>query len=105
MQQLSPWRQQVHETTLQQHAEHRQRFDRFLEAGRPAPVPSHPAPVAVPLRARGEMRQRILTLLRDSPDGLSPAQIRQRLGIENDVGSTMQALLRDGFLRRVARGQ
>ena len=95
----------MHETTLQPHAEHRQRFDRFLEGRTAGASALDPAPVAVPLRARGEMRQRMLTLLRDYPDGLSPAQTRQRLGIEKDVGSTMQAMLRDGFLRRVARGQ
>ncbi len=51
------------------------------------------------------MRQRILTLLRDYPDGLSPAQTRQRLGIEKDLGSTMKAMLRDGLLRRVEPGR
>lgn len=104
-QQLSTWLRQLHETTLQQHAENMQRFDRLLEAGRPAPVPSHPVPVAVPPRERGNMRQRIVALLRDYPDGLSPAQTRQVLGAQKDLGSTMKAMVRDGLLRRVALGQ
>ena len=104
-QQLSTWLRQLHETTLQQHAENMHRFDRFLEAGRPAPVPYHPAPVVVSHRDRGDMRQRIIELLRNYPDGLSPAQTRQRLGIENDVGSTMKAMLRDGLLRRLGPGR
>lgn len=51
------------------------------------------------------MRQRILVLLRDYPDGLSPAQIRQLLGVEKNLGSTMQAMLRDGLLRRIETGR
>lgn len=82
-----------------------QQSQRLLEAGQPAPAPSHRAPVAVSHRERGDMRQRILTLLRDYPDGLSPAQTRQQLGVEKDLGSTMKAMLRDGLLRRVALGQ
>jgi hypothetical protein len=103
--QLSTWLRQLHETTLQQHAENMQRFDRVREAGRPAPVPYHPAPVIVSHPHRGDMRQRILTLLREYSDGLSPAQTRQRLGTQKDLGSTMKAMLRDGLLRRVAPGQ
>ena len=82
-----------------------QQSQRLLEAGPPAPVSSHPAPVAVSHRDRGDMRQRIVALLRDYPDGLSPAQTRQRLGTQKDLGSTMKAMLRDGLLRRVALGQ
>ena len=104
-QQLSTWLRQLHETTLQQHAENMQRFDRLLEAGRPAPMPYHPAPVAISPRGRGDMRQRIVALLRDYPDGLSPAQTRQRLGVEKDLGSTMKATLRDGLLRRLGSGR
>ena len=87
-----------------------QQSQRLLEAGSPAPVPYHPAPyhpapVAISPRGRGDMRQRILTLLRDYRDGLSPAQTRQRLGIEKDLGSTMKAMLRDDLLKRVEPGR
>jgi hypothetical protein len=86
-----------------------QRYDRLLDAPRPLPAPpgaATPSTRAASLAApRGDMRQRILTLLRDYPDGLSPAQTRQRLGVEKDLGSTMKAMLRDGLLRRVALGQ
>jgi hypothetical protein len=51
------------------------------------------------------MRQRILALLRDYPDGLSPAQTRQLLGVEKNLGSTMKAMLRDGLLRRIETGR
>ena len=68
-------------------------------------MPYHPAPVAISPRGRGDMRQRIVALLRDYPDGLSPAQTRQRLGVEKDLGSTMKATLRDGLLRRLEPGR
>ena len=66
--------------------------------GTPGALPPAPA-------TRGDMRQRILALLRDYPDGLSPAQTRQALGVEKDLGSTMKAMLRDGLLRRVELGR
>jgi hypothetical protein len=59
-----------------------QRYDRLLEAPRPAamspPAPRTPAPLEAP---RGEMRRRIVALLQAHPEGLSPAQTRQRLGV------------------------
>ena len=105
-QQLSAWLRQLHETALRQHAENMQRFDRLLEAARPATAPptSHVSP-ALPRHARRDMRQQIIELLRDYPDGLSPAQTRQRLGVEKDLGSTMKAMMRDGLLRRVEIGR
>jgi hypothetical protein len=51
------------------------------------------------------MRRRIVALVREYPEGLSPAQARQLLGVEKDLGSTMKAMMRDGLLRRVALGQ
>jgi hypothetical protein len=82
-----------------------QQSQRLLEAGPPAPGSYHPAPVAVSHRDRGDMRQQILALLREYPDGLSPAQTRQRLGVEKDLGSTMKGMLRDGLLRRLEPGR
>ena len=88
-----------------------QRYDRLLDAPRPlsglsiSTGPQGNVPVSVSPRDRGDMRQRIVALLRDYPNGLSPAQTRQRLGIEKDLGSTMKAMLRDGLLRRVEPGR
>jgi hypothetical protein len=82
-----------------------QQGQRLLNAGQQAPA-AHPAtPRSVPHRKRGDMRQRILALLREYPAGLSPAQTRQRLGVDKDLGSTMKAMMRDGLLRRVEIGR
>ena len=51
------------------------------------------------------MRRRIVALLQEHPEGLSPAQARQLLGIEKSLGSTMKAMVREGLLRRVAHGR
>jgi hypothetical protein len=82
-----------------------QQNQRLLEAPRPAPliapVPSVRAAHEAP---RGEMRQRIVVLLQQYPDGLSPAQTRQLLGIGKRLSDTMEAMARDGLLRRVEHG-
>jgi len=62
-------------------------------------------PQETPQSSRGAMRQRILTLLREHPEGLSPAQTRDQLGIDRDLNNTMHAMARDGLLRRVERGR
>jgi hypothetical protein len=51
------------------------------------------------------MRRRIVALLEEYPEGLSPVQTRQRLGLAKDLGSTMKAMARDGLLRRVETGR
>jgi len=58
-----------------------------------------------PQSSRGAMRQRILTLLREHPEGLSPAQTRDQLGIDRGLNNTMHAMARDGLLGRVERGR
>jgi hypothetical protein len=82
------------------------RYDRLLEAPRPAPL--SPAGAGNRTAAdvpRGEMRRRIVALLREHPEGLSPVQTRQLLSLEKDLGSTMKAMVRDGLLRRIAQGR
>ena len=81
------------------------RYDRLLEAPRP-PSPATPAAQTPTVRdaPRGEMRHRILALLQDHPEGLSPAQVRQLLGVDKSLRSTMQAMVRDGLLKRVEAG-
>jgi len=60
---------------------------------------------AAAMEPRGDMRQRIITLLRDYPEGLSPAQTRQYIGVAKDLGNTMKGMMRDGLLRRVELGR
>ena len=83
------------------------RYDRLLDMPRSAPTPAPPGPGApAALEApRGDMRRRIVALLQDHPDGLSPVQTRQLLGLDKDLGSTMKAMARDGLLRRVETGR
>jgi len=42
---------------------------------------------------------------RDQPEGLSHAQIRDRLGIDRDLNHTCFAMARDELLQRVERGR
>jgi hypothetical protein len=84
-----------------------QRYDRLLEA--PRSVPSMPASssfgVQQPSLPRGERRRRIVALVREHPEGLSPAEARRLLGVDKDLGSTMKSMARDGLLRRVEIGR
>jgi Helix-turn-helix domain len=95
----------AHLTTLLEQAH--QQNQRLLEAPRTAPPPGPtPGPhstegVEAP---RGVMRRRIVTRLQEHPEGLSPAQTRQLLGVEKGLGQTMKAMARDGLLRRVETG-
>jgi hypothetical protein len=83
-----------------------QRYDRLLEAPRPLAVsPSAPRAPAAPEVSRGDMRRRIVALLQDYPEGLSPAQVRRLLAVDKDLGATMKAMARDGLLQRVAMGR
>jgi hypothetical protein len=51
------------------------------------------------------MRQRIVDLLRQHPESMSPAQVRQALRTEKNLGDTMGGMARDGILTRVEMGQ
>ena len=51
------------------------------------------------------MRRRIVALLQDSPEGLTPAEIRERLGADRPLGDTLLGMLRYGLVQRVARGR
>jgi hypothetical protein len=53
---------------------------------------------------RGAVRQEVRNLLREHPEGLTPVQIRLKLGIDRDLGSTVKAMARDGLLTRLAQG-
>jgi hypothetical protein len=84
-----------------------QQNQRLLDMPRSAPAPTLPGPGAPGAYEppRGEIRRRIVALLQEQPEGLSPAQTRQLLKLEKDLGSTMKAMARDGLLRRVATGR
>jgi predicted transcriptional regulator of viral defense system len=51
------------------------------------------------------MRRRILALLQDYPDGLTPAELRTRLGVDKNLADTCLGMLRDGRVQRVERGR
>jgi hypothetical protein len=99
------YREHIERLTLMLH-EAQQRSDRLLEAPRTAPAPTLPVPVTAPTPSapRGDLRRRIVALLREHPDGLSPVQTRHLLGVEKDLANTMKAMVRDGLLRRITTG-
>jgi hypothetical protein len=89
-----------------------QRYDRLLEAPRtippPRPQPSpHPEPrtAASTRDPRGDMRRRIVALLQDYPEGLTPAEIRTLLGVDRSLADTCLGMLRYGLVRRVGPGR
>jgi hypothetical protein len=47
------------------------------------------------------MRRRIVALLQDHPEGLTPAEMRTRLGVDKRLADTCLGMLRYGLLRRV----
>ena len=92
---------------LQMLSQMQQQNQRLLDMPRSAPAPGLPGPGApvVVSAPRGDMRRRIVALLQEYPEGLSPVQTRQLLGITKDLGQTMKAMARDGLLRRVETGR
>jgi hypothetical protein len=83
-----------------------QQSQRLLDMPRtPPPAPPGPGAPAAASAPRGDMRRRIVTLLQEYPEGLSPVQTRRLLGLAKDLGSTMKAMARDGLLRRVETGR
>jgi Helix-turn-helix domain len=100
------YREHIARLTAMLHDAHQQN-PRLLDMPHSVPVPASPDPRAfrgheVP---RGEMRRCIVALLQGHSEGLSPAQVRQRLGSAKDLQSTMKHMVREGLLRRVERGQ
>jgi excisionase family DNA binding protein len=73
-----------------------------------APTPPPEAPGARPTQqgdARGDMRRRIVALLQDHPEGLTPAEMRIMLGVERSLADTCLGMRRDGLVQRVGRGK
>jgi len=53
----------------------------------------------------GTMREPILKLLREHPEGLSASELRVYLKAEKPIGDTLQGMERTGKLRGVGSGQ
>jgi hypothetical protein len=117
-QQLTQAQQMLHEM---QH-----RYDRLLDMPHPAPQelpqdapgttqarrrpegnppPSQGQPEAQGGDPRGAMRRRIVALLQDHPEGLTPAEIRDLLGVDRSLTDTCLGMLRYGMVQRVGRGR
>ena len=54
---------------------------------------------------RGAMRRRIVALLQAHPEGLTPAAMRELLGVERNLADTCLGMLRYGLVQRVGRGR
>jgi len=46
-----------------------------------------------------------VALLQEHPEGLTPAEMQTRLGIERSLTDTCQGMLRYGLLQRIGRGR
>jgi len=77
------------------------------------PTPGAPLPAVVPAAAsrpparpplRG-LRQQIVAVLQQHPEGLAPQAVRTLLQVDHDVRSTMKGLVRSGILTRRAAGR
>jgi hypothetical protein len=51
------------------------------------------------------MRKRIVALLREHSEGLTPAEMAEWLGVDRSLVDTCQGMLRYGLLRRMERGR
>jgi hypothetical protein len=51
------------------------------------------------------MRRRIVTLLQDYPEGLTPAAMGRLLGVDHSLADTCLGMLRYGLLQRVGYGR
>ena len=88
--------------------ESQQQNQRLLDMPRSAPPPAPglgPRPAAGLGDTRGDMRRRIVALLQDYPEGLTPAEMRTLLGVDKSLADTCLGMLRYSLLRRVERGR
>jgi hypothetical protein len=94
-------------TLLQMVQQLQQQNQRLLDMPRSTPPSSseptpRPAPhTSAPTMDRGDMRRRIVALLREHPEGLTPAQMKALLGAEKDLGDTCLGMRRDGLVQRM----
>ena len=64
-------------------------------------APSHAAAHA-PLSG---LRQQIVAVLREHPEGLSPKAVQTLVQVDKDVRSTMKGMVHSGWLTRLAAGR
>ena len=88
----------------QQFEQMQQRYDRLLEAPRPAPVVPVPALAHRPADNPQSMRRQILEVLQAHPEGLHHTAIAQQLGVAGDLSATLRSMFRDRLVRRVGVG-
>jgi len=77
------------------------------------PAPGAPLPAVVPAAAfrpparppLSGLRQQIVAVVRQHPEGLAPRDVRTLLAVDHDVRSTMKGLVRSGILTRRAAGR
>jgi len=100
--------------SLQLLAQMQQQNQRLLDMPRQAPPPRPPSPPRAPAASRpaaplgdprGDMRRRIVALLQEHPEGLTPAEMRTLLGVDKNLSDTCLGMLRDGLVQRVGRGR
>jgi hypothetical protein len=115
---------------LQMLQDMQQRYDRLLDQPRTPPPPRSPQeargapqtrtrpqssprgqdqrhgqPAAQDGDPRGAMRRRIVALLQEYPEGLTPAEMRTLLGVDRSLADTCLGMLRYGLVQRVGRGR
>ena len=77
------------------------------------PAPSAPRPAVVPAAAfrppvrppRSGLRQQIVAVLEQHPEGLAPQAVRTLLQVDREVRSTMKGMVRSGILTRREAGR
>src|SRR6185436_802620 len=76
-----------------------------LEGGGQSRSTPQPYPPARHSDPRGDMRRRIVALLREHPAGLTPAEMRDLLGVERSLADTCLGMRKYGLIQRVGRGK
>ena len=77
------------------------------------PAPSAPRPAVGPAAAArpparpplSGLRQQIVAVVRQHPEGIAPRDVQTLLAVDHDVRSTMKGLVRSGILTRRAAGR
>src|SRR5262245_330312 len=99
-------------TLLQMLQQLQQQNQRLLDMPRtpPSPRPERsptPETRSAPstMDPRGDMRRRIVALLREHPEGLTPAEMRPLLGVDRSLADTCPGMLRYGLVQRVGHGR
>ncbi len=84
-----------------------QQNQRLLDMPRSIPAPAPPVPRAPSALEdpRGDMRRRIVALLQEHPEGLTPAEMRTLLGVDRSLADTCLGMLRYGLVQRIGRGK